>query len=92
MDILVIVDRLTKQMVFIPTHKIINTPALVELFIKYVFAKHGTPSHITFNQGPEFISTFFRSLTKSLSIKLHFMSGHHLEADNQTERMNQTLE
>ena len=85
-------DRLTKQVVFIPTYKTINIPALTELFIKYVFAKHGTPSHITSNQGPEFVLTFFRSLAKSLSIKLHFMSGYHLEADGQTKRMNQTLE
>lgn len=80
-DILVIVDHLTKQAVFVPIHKMINIPALAELFIKHIFSKHGTLSHITLDWGPEFFLTFFRSLTKSLNIKLYFTSGHYLEAD-----------
>ena len=38
------------------------------------------------------MSHFFRSLGKSLDIELHYTSGHHPEADGQTERVNQTLE
>ena len=50
------------------------------------------PSHITSNCGTEFISTFFRSLSKVLDMKLHFTSGYHPEGDGQTEHTNQTLE
>ena len=35
---------------------------------------------------------FFRSLATSLQMRLHFTSDHHLEADSQSERTNQTLE
>jgi len=46
-DILVVVDRLTKQVIFIPTVRSINTVLLAELFIKHIFSKHGVPNHIT---------------------------------------------
>src|SRR6266478_5823638 len=38
--ILVIVDQLTKQSLFIPTHDTINSPQLTQLFLTHVFSKH----------------------------------------------------
>ena len=90
--ILVVVDRLSKQSIFIPTHDTIDSPELARLFILHVFSKHGTPSHVTSDRGSEFVSRFFRALGKALSMNLHFTSGYHPEADGQTERTNQTLE
>jgi len=90
--ILVVVDRLTKQTIFIPTHDTITSPQLAELFVLHVFSKHGVPSHVTSDRGSEFVSHFFRSLGKALDMRLHFTSGYHPEGDGQTERMNQTLE
>ena len=45
--ILVIVDGLSKQAVFIPTHDTITSAELVKLFVLHVFSKHGIPNHIT---------------------------------------------
>ena len=45
--ILVIVDCLTKQSIFILTVNTITSPMLAKLFILHVFSKHGIPSHIT---------------------------------------------
>jgi len=90
--ILVIVDRLTKQSIFIPTHDTITSAELARLFVIHVFSKHGVPSHITSDRGSEFVSHFFRSLGKALDMRLHFTSGYHPEGDGQTERTNQTLE
>ena len=90
--ILVIVDRLTKQSLFIPTHDTITSAELARLFILHVFLKHGVPSHVTSDHGSEFVSHFFRSLGQVLDMKLHFTSGYHPEGDGQTERTNQTLE
>ena len=90
--ILVVVDQFTKQVLFIPTHDTITSAQLAELFIIYVFSKHGVPSHVTSDQGSKFISHFFCSLGKALNMKLHFTSGYHLEGDGQTEQVNQTLE
>jgi hypothetical protein len=90
--ILVVVDRFTKQALFILTHDTITSAQLDKLFIIHVFSKHGVPSHVTSNQGSKFVSCLFRSLRKALNIKLHFTSGYHPEGDGQMERINQTLE
>ena len=45
--ILVIVDRLSKQVIFVPTHDTITSPELAQLFLLHVFAKHGVPAHVT---------------------------------------------
>ena len=90
--ILVIVDRFSKQSIFIPTTTHCTSEDLAKLFVLHVFSKHGVPSHVTSDCGSEFVSRFFRSLGKALDMTLHFTSGYHPEGDGQTERTNQTLE
>src|SRR6267154_1965864 len=90
--ILVVIDRLSKQAVFIPTHDTITSPELARLFLLHIFSKHGVPAHVTSDRGTKFVSHFFRSLGKALDIRLHFTSGYHPEGDGQTEHANQTLE
>src|SRR6266436_7226578 len=41
--ILVIVDCLTKQSLFIPTHDSISSLELAQLFLTHIFSKHGMP-------------------------------------------------
>src|SRR6266481_3265652 len=89
--ILVVVDRLTKQAIFIPSHDTVNAPQVAWLFLTHVFSKHGVPAHITLDHGSEFVSHFFWSLGTTLDMKLHFTLGYHPEGDSQTERTNQTL-
>src|SRR6266700_6544142 len=91
-SILVVVDHLSKQCIFIPMHDTITAPELARLFLLHIFSKHSVPSHITSDRGSEFVSHFFRSLGKALDIHLHFTSGYHPEGDRQTEQMNQMLE
>ena len=91
-SILVIVDRLSKQGIFIPTVDEITAPQLAKLFVMHVFSKHGVPAHVTCDRRSEFVSAFFRSLGQALDRKIHFTSGYHPEGDGQTERLNQTLE
>jgi IS30 family transposase len=86
--ILVIVDQFTKQSAFISTHNTITSAQLAQLFLIHVFSKHGVPSHVTSDQGSEFVSHFFQSLGKALDIQLHFTSSYHPEGDGQTERVN----
>jgi len=90
--ILVIVDRLSKQAIFIPTHNTITSTELAHLFVTYVFSKHRVLSHVTSDRGSKFVSHFFRSLGTALDMRLHFTSGYHLETNSQAERTNQTLE
>ena len=83
-SILVVIDRLTKQAIFIPTHDTITSQELAQLFIIHIFSKHGIPSHVTSDHGVEFVSHFFRSLGNALNMKLHFTSGYHPKKDGQT--------
>ena len=92
MAILIIVDRFTKQSIFIPTYDMVMSAQLAELFVIHVFSKHGVPVHVTSDWGSEFVSHFFRCLGKALDMTLHFTSGYHPEGDGQTEGVNQTLE
>jgi len=90
--ILVIVNQLTKQTIFIPAHNTITSADLAYLFIFHVFSKHSVSSHVTSDRGLEFVSNFFRSLGTALDMRLHFTSDYHPEGDGQTECTNQTLE
>ena len=60
--ILVIVDHLSKQSLFIHTHNTITSQQLAQLFILHIFSKHGVPSHITSDCGMEFVSHFSNPL------------------------------
>ena len=86
--ILVIVDRLSKQAIFIPTHNTITSAELACLFVTHVFSKHRVPSHVTSNRGSEFVSYFFRSLGTTLDMRLHFTSRYHPKANGQAEQTN----
>jgi hypothetical protein len=90
--ILIIVDRLTKQALFLPTTDNVTSEEVAQLYFKNVFSRHGVPTHITSNRRAEFISHFFRSLGTLLGICIHFTSGYHPQANGQTERVNQMLE
>ena len=66
--ILVIVNWLTKQAIFILAHDIITSADLAHLFILYVFSKHSIPSHVISDRGSEFVSNFFWSLGTALDM------------------------
>src|SRR6266508_4566012 len=89
--ILVVIDRLSKQGIFIPTHDTLTAVQLACLFVLHDFPKHGVPGHVTSDCRSEFVSHFFRSLGTVLGMKLHFPSGYHPEGDGQTKQVNQTL-
>jgi transposase InsO family protein len=90
--ILVVIDRLSKECVFIPSTDSVTAPDVADAFVTHVFAKHGIPLHVSSDRGSEFTSHFFRSLGSLLRMRLHFTSGHHPSANGQVERINSTLE
>jgi len=85
------VDWLSKQAIFIPTHDTITSPELAKLFLLHVFSKHSIPAHVTSDRSIEFVSHFFQSLGKAFDMRLHFTSSYHPESNGQTEHSNQTL-
>ena len=90
--LLIVIDQLSKQGIFIRMMDNITAPELARLFTIHVFSKHRVLAHVTCDWSSEFVSHFFRSLGTTLDMKIHFTSGYHPEGDGQTERLNQTLE
>src|SRR5882724_4202985 len=90
--ILVVVCRLTKMALFIPTFLDIDAEDLACIFLSQVFAKHGTPTDIISDWGKHFILRFWRSLCQLLGIKANLLTAYHPETDSQTEQVNQILE
>ena len=90
--ILVVVDRLTKMALFIPTYATDDAPRLASIFLTHVFSKHGTPVDIVSDRGKHFVSRFWASLCALLGIKSNLSNTYHPETDGQTECVNQILE
>jgi len=89
--ILVIVNQLTKQAIFISVHDTITSADLACLFVLHVFSKHSISFYVTSDKSLKFVSNFFQSLSTALNMWLHFTSDYHSEGDGQTKCMNQTL-
>jgi IS30 family transposase len=90
--ILVIIDCLSKEAVFIPMMDNATALDVTDTFVTQVFSKHRIPLHVSSDRGSEFTSHFFHSLGSLLRMHLHFTSGHHPSANGQVERINSTLE
>jgi hypothetical protein len=81
-----------KMRLFIPTIMTLSAEGLANLIITWVIAKHSTPADIISDCGMLFVSNFWRSLVKCLSIKLNLSTAYHPKMDGQTEHLNQVLE
>lgn len=90
--ILVVVDRLTKMALFIPSKTTNTAKDLARQYVQHVFSKHGLPTDIVSNRGSKFTSSFWTSLSKSLGIRQNLSTAYHPETDGQTERINQIVE
>jgi len=91
-SILVVVDRLTKMVHFIPTTEKTSTEGLARLLGDNVWKLHGLPKSIISDRGPQFTAGLMRKLNEMLGIKSKLSTVFHPQTDRQTERVNQELE
>jgi len=91
-SILVVVDRLTKMVHFIPTTEKTSTEGLARLLGDNVWKLHGLPESIISDRGPQFAAGLMRKLNEMLGIKSKLSTVFHPQTDRQTERVNQELE
>ena len=89
--ILVVVDQLMKQAIYIPCHTTDTARNFARLFLENVFSKHGLPADIVSDHGSLFISQFWKELCKILGIESQLSTTYHPQTDGQTERTNQSL-
>ena len=81
--ILVVVDRLSKEVVFVPCTKEETTYSTTELFTDHVWCQHGLPSTVVPNCGLVFASNFLGELYKLLGIKRNMSIAFHPQTDRQ---------
>ena len=90
-SILVVADRLTKMVHFIPTTEKTSAEGLARLFRDNVWKLHSLPESIISDRGPQFTVGLMRELNRMLGIKSKLSMAFHPQTDGQTERVNQGL-
>ncbi|GJS67554.1 putative reverse transcriptase domain-containing protein [Tanacetum coccineum] len=88
----VIVDRLTKSVIFTPMRETDPMDKLAKIYLKEVVARHGIPVLIIYDRDPRFALNFWKSLQKALGTSLDMSTAYHPETDGQSERTIQTFE
>jgi len=90
--ILVVVDRLTKMVYFIPTTEKMLAEGLARLFRDNVWKLHGLPKSIISDRGPQFVVGLMWELNEMLGVKSKLLTAFYPQTDRQIERVNQELE
>jgi hypothetical protein len=91
-SIMVVVDKLTKVVHFIPlktTHKAAN---VVDIYMREVELLYGIPKTIVSDRDPKFTSKFWKWLFKGFKTNMNFSTAYHPQSDGKTERVNQVIE
>lgn len=91
-NILVIIDRLSKQAITIPCHKTITAREQAQLYLSHVYRYYGPPTTMLSDRGPQFISSFWREFNDILGTKVKLSTADHPQTDGQTEIYNQYLQ
>ena len=91
-SILVVVDKLTKMVYFIPTTEKISVEGLARLFRDNMQKLHGLPKSIISDKGSQFIVRIMWELNRILETKSKLSTVFHPQTDGQTKRVNQKLE
>jgi hypothetical protein len=90
--ILVVVDRLTKHVSFIPTTSGLTAQGFADLFVEHVASRFGLPDNIIADRDPRWTSDFWTAVAAALKTKMSLSSSHHPQHDGQTENVNRQLE
>ena len=91
-SVLVVVDRLTKYALYIPTTDRLTSDGLATLLFQNVFRPFGLPDGIVSDRGTLFTSKFWSTFCWHLATKRRLSTAFHPQTDGQTERQNQSLE
>ncbi len=91
-NVLVVIDRLSKESISIPCYKTTIAEEMASLFIYYVWRYFGPLDSIISDWGPQFVLAFWTEFCWLLGIKLKRSIAHYPQTDGQTEIMNQYLE
>jgi hypothetical protein len=90
--VLVIVDKLTKYVQYIPTTSNLKQDGFARLFLEHVVYKYGIPRQMISDRDSRWAKAFWASIAEHLGLELLLSTSHHPQTDGQTEKANDTLE
>ena len=90
-NVLVIMDKLTKYAIFIPTTTVITERETAELYFQHVISQYGIPRQIISDRDTRWRGDFWKEICDKMGMKRALTTAYHPQADGQTEIMNQTL-
>jgi len=90
--VMTVVDSVSKQAHFIPTHTMVTAEGAAWLFLHQFWKLHGLPKYVVSDCGPQFVTHFTRELYCLLGIKLASSTAWHPQTDRQMEHVNQELD
>ena len=77
MNIMVVVDRLTKYGVFVPAPKELPAGHVAKLFMKHVAKYWGLPQSIVCDRDAHFTNRFWKELFKLMESEIHMSTALH---------------
>jgi transposase InsO family protein len=89
--IVVFTDRLTKRVYIEPCNKSASARDLALIFFRTVFRNQGMPRILLSDNGPQFVSNFWKEFFSLLQTDIRLTSSYHPQSNGQTERFNRTL-
>ncbi|GKA18599.1 putative reverse transcriptase domain-containing protein [Tanacetum coccineum] len=81
----VIVDQLTKSVIFVPMRETDPMEKLARMYLKEVVTRHGIPVSIICDRDHSFASNFWRSLQKALGTNLDMSTAYHPQLMDKAE-------
>ena len=87
-SILVVVNRFSKEVEFIPCAKSTSALDTAKLYLHYIWKHHGLPTGIVSDRGLQFASQVMKDICKRLGIQPRLSTAYHPQMDGQTERIN----
>ena len=88
----VVVDRLTKSVLFLPIKMTDPIDKLAKLYVNEVIRLHGVPISMVSDRDPRFTSRLWPSLQRALGTEVNLSTAFHPQTDGQSKRTIQTLE
>ncbi len=90
-SILIIVNRLTKYMMFISFRETATALVLMYIILQELISNYELSKKFIINRDKLFTSKFWKMLTAELRIKHKMLTAYYLQIDEQSKWMNQTV-
>jgi hypothetical protein len=89
--IMVVIDKLTRYVHYIPTRMAATAQDTFQLFREQILSHHGLPRHIVSDRDSKFTSQFWADIWEQHGTELLRSTSYHPQTDGATERQNRTM-